>query len=206
MHETVTRLPSMTGSAPNGDVLDIHFNDIDRSDAIEAAIREKAAKLVEHDARIASCRVVVSRPKARGRRGHLYKVRIELEIPGGTDVIVDRDAGIDHSHEDVYIAIRDAFAAAERRLEERVSRHKGAIKHHDAPPHGRVSQVFHPKGYGFIRASTGEDVYFHRNALAQGDFDALEVGSEVRYAVAETESEHGPQATTVIQIAKHHIS
>jgi cold shock CspA family protein len=196
----------MTVSAAKNDVLDIQFQDIDRSDAIEAAIREKAAKLLRHDHRIASCRVVVSCPKARGHRGHLYKIGIDVGIPGEDAVLVDRDNGLDHAHEDIYVAIRDAFAATRRRLDERAQRRTGTIKHHDAAPHGRVTQIFHPKGYGFIRASTGEDVYFHRHAVTDEGFDALDVGSEVRFAVAENESEHGPQATTVIRVAKHHLA
>lgn len=122
----------MTVSAAKSDVLDIQFQDIDRSDAIEANIREKAAKLAEHAARTTSCRVVVSRPKARGHQGHLYKVRVELEIPGRAFIVVDRDPGLDHSHEDVYVAIRDAFAAAGRRLEEQMERREGRGKYHEA--------------------------------------------------------------------------
>jgi len=185
--------------------LEIRFQGLDPSDAMEGAIRKKVAKLETFAERITSCRVVVSRPKARGHQGHLYRVLVELDVPGTHELVVGHDPGIDHAHEDVYVAIRDAFAAAGRRLEDQVRRRDGAVKQHDLAPHGRISQVFHAKDHGFIRASTGEDIYFHRNAVTGDGFDALEVGTEVRYSVAEAESEHGPQATTVTAVGKHHL-
>lgn len=115
--------------------IDIHFHDIGHSDALEAFIRGKADKLVARDAGITSCRVVVSRPKARGHQGHLFKVRIDIALPGVGDVIVDRDPGQDHAHEDVHVAIRDAFAAAKRRLQEQEDRRSGAVKHHETDEH-----------------------------------------------------------------------
>ena len=50
-------------------------------------------------------------------------------------LIVDRDPGQDHAHEDVQVAIRDAFAAATRRLQEQEDRRHGAIKHHETDKH-----------------------------------------------------------------------
>jgi ribosome-associated translation inhibitor RaiA len=95
---------------------------MDRSEAIVAAIRTRADKLVAHDPRVMRCRVVVSMPKARGHSGHLHKVAIEISLPGEADVFVDHDNGMDHAHEDIYVAIRDAFAAARRQLAERGQR------------------------------------------------------------------------------------
>ncbi len=60
-------------------------------------------------------------------------------------------------------------------------------------------------GFGFIETADGQEVYFHRHSVADGDFDRLEVGSEVRVAIAERESERGPQASTVHPIGKHHL-
>jgi cold shock CspA family protein/ribosome-associated translation inhibitor RaiA len=184
--------------------LHLVFQDIAPSDAVEAAIRDKVAKLEHLFGRITSCRVVVSCPRARGHQGHLYGIHVEIVVPGGKDIIVSREPGRDHAHEDIYVAIRDAFDAAGRRLQDHARRRRGVTKHHEQPPHGWITQVFHAKGYGFIRAASGEDVYFHRNALA-ADFDTLEIGAEVRFAVAETESPHGPQATSVVLVGKQHV-
>jgi cold shock CspA family protein len=72
------------------------------------------------------------------------------------------------------------------------------------PLHGTVRMVDREGGFGFIETSAGE-VYFHRNSVAGGAFDAIEPGSEVRLAVAERESAEGWQATTVRLVGKHHL-
>lgn len=118
----------MVISAMKNEFLDIRFQDIDRSPAITEAIRARADKLPLHDSRISSCRVIVSRPKSRGHQGHLFKVAIDIAIPGEADVVVARDHGLDHAHEDVYVAIRDAFAAARRSLAERAQRRADTVR------------------------------------------------------------------------------
>lgn len=98
--------------------LKIDFHGLEPSGFIEQRIRERAAKLPRFYDRIVSCRVTVEAPHHHHRRGNLYAVHIALGVPGGT-LIVNRDRGQDAAHADVYVAIRDAFDAAERRLEER---------------------------------------------------------------------------------------
>lgn len=183
----------------------VTFQDIEHSDSIESLIREKVAKLEEFHGRITSCRVAVSQPRARGRQGHLYKVRVDITVPGGKEIVASRDPGVDHSHEDVTVAIRDAFDAAGRQLQDWARRQRGVVKRAASSPHGRVTQIFKTKDHGFLRSPEGEDIYFHRNSVTEGAFDDLEVGMEVRYAVAEGESPNGPQATTVTPIGKHHL-
>ncbi|MBX7084680.1 MAG: HPF/RaiA family ribosome-associated protein [Nannocystaceae bacterium] len=106
--------------------VEIVFQDFDRSPALEANIRERAAKLSLFEGRASHCRVVVSRPRARGQQGHLYKVHIDVAVPGTEPVVVDRDPGLDHGHEDVYVAVRDAFAAATRQLQDHAQRRADA--------------------------------------------------------------------------------
>jgi len=185
--------------------LKITFQDIESSESIEALIREKVVKLEHLYGRITGCRVAVQRQRARGHQGHLFEIHVEVVVPGRPEIVVSRDPGRDRAHEDVRVAIRDAFDAAGRRLQDHVRRRGGITKEHEAPPHGRISQVFHTKDHGFIRATGGEDVYFHRNAVVGAEFDDLAVGTEVRYAVAEGESAQGPQATTVTPVGKHHL-
>jgi Sigma 54 modulation protein / S30EA ribosomal protein len=52
----------------------------------------------------------------RGREERHYRVRMELTMPTGV-VVVDYDHPNNRSHEDVYVAIRNAFRAARRQLE-----------------------------------------------------------------------------------------
>jgi ribosome-associated translation inhibitor RaiA len=50
----------------------------------------------------------------------------------GCTVVVE--APHDHAHEDVYVAIRDAFNAATRRLEDQARKMRGSVKTHATPP------------------------------------------------------------------------
>ncbi len=184
--------------------LQITFHDIDPSDAIEARIRERAAKLEEFYDRITSCRVVVEAPHRRNHKGRLYSVRIDLALPGA-EIVVNREPQLNHAHEDVYVALRDAFNAAQRRIQDYVRRRRGQVKAHEAPGHGRVIRLFPQEGYGFIETADGREIYFHKNAVLNGAFDKLEVDSQVRVVEAVVEGEKGPQASTVKLIGKHHI-
>jgi ribosomal subunit interface protein len=98
--------------------LQIAFEGIQHSDAIEARIREEAEKLEQFFDRIVSARVVVARPQHRHHKGDIYQVRIHLVVPEGANVVVSREPAADGAHEDAYVTIRDAFKAARRQLQD----------------------------------------------------------------------------------------
>jgi ribosomal subunit interface protein len=184
--------------------LQISFRNMDRSETVEAKVRERAAKLESYFNHISSCRVVIEAPERRRRKGRLYHVRVEIGVPG-TELVANRHPKDKHAHEDVYVAVRDAFDAARRQLEDYGRKLSGHVKAHEVPLHGKVLRLFPYEGYGFIAASDGREIYFHKNSVLGQAFDKLEVGSEVRLVVAERESAQGPQASTVDPIGKHHI-
>jgi ribosome-associated translation inhibitor RaiA len=64
--------------------LQINFQNMDPSPAIEARIREKAAKLEHLHDRIIGCKVVVEAPHRHHDKGKLYNVRIDISVPGRT--------------------------------------------------------------------------------------------------------------------------
>jgi ribosomal subunit interface protein len=105
----------------------IVFQNLDPSPAIEAAIRERAEKLDRFYDRIMNCRVVVEAPHKHHRQGTLYTVRVEVKVPDDT-LLVTRDPAQDHAHEDVYVSIRDAFDAMRRQLEEYARKRRGEVK------------------------------------------------------------------------------
>jgi ribosomal subunit interface protein len=174
--------------------LKISFRDVAPSDAIESRIRERVARLEQMYDRLIRCDVAVEAPHRRHRQGKVYRVRVHATVPGA-EIVAGRDPSEHHAHEDLYVALRDAFDAVERRLEDHARRTRGAVKTHQAPPTGRVATLFADAGYGFLVTPDGREVYFHRNAVQNGGFDRLEVGSAVRFA--EEAGENGPQATVV---------
>lgn len=171
------------------------------SDALRTRIEHEVEKLERVENRIIGCRVAIKGRSKRHQHGDLYGVRLQISIPGARDIVVDRNPDADHAHEDPYVAVRDAFKAARRRLQDRGRRLEGKVKAHDAPPHGRVARIFPDEGYGFIATSDGREIYFHQNALVNDGFRHLEPGAEVRFV--EVEGEKGPQASTVHRLGKN---
>jgi len=114
----------------------ITIRDMEHSDALEAHIREKAAKLEEFFNRIMSCRVVVDMPHRHHHQGKQFNVRIDIGVPGN-EIVVNKD----HA-EDVYIAIRDAFDAAIRQLENYAQKIRGEVKTHEPRRAGNSDNLF----------------------------------------------------------------
>lgn len=115
--------------------LQITFRNLDRSFAVEQKIRERAAKLERHFGNIMSCRVAVELLHKQHRQGNHFQVRIDLTVPGG-ELVSSREPDDRHAYTDVYVAIRDAFDAMDRMLEEYVERMRRQMKAHDTPLHG----------------------------------------------------------------------
>jgi ribosomal subunit interface protein len=175
--------------------LEIAFQDMDHSDAVERRIRERVGRLKRFHQRIVSARVVVERGAARHHKGNVYEVRIDVSVPGAA-ILVNREPGNRNTHEDVYVAVRDAFAAATRQLEDYARKASGhGAKVHHVAHQGVVERLFAEEGYGFIRTPDGREIYFHRNSLDEGGWERIDTGSPVRFT--EEPGEKGPHAHTV---------
>ncbi len=138
--------------------IQIAFRNMDPSTAVEVRVREEAEKLSEFYDRIMGCRVMIEVPHRHHQRGKRFHIRIDLTVPGG-EIVVKHEPSV-HSalqqtenekskkdqetaapHKDIYVAIRDAFKAARRRLQDYARKQSGAVKHHEAAPQGRVSRL-----------------------------------------------------------------
>jgi cold shock CspA family protein len=183
--------------------LQIVFEHIGHSDVLEATIRREAERLEHFSDRITSSRVVIARPQHRHHKGDTYCVRVHLALPGGKHIDVTRDPAATGRHEDANVTIRDAFDATRRQLQDQVRKLEGKVKAHEMPPHGVISALDAEHDHGFITASDGREVYFHRNSVSGVKFDDLKVGEEVRFS--ESVGTKGPQATFVRPVGKHHL-
>jgi len=97
--------------------LQVTWRNIDKSEAVDADIRTKAEKLNEFHDHIISCRVVVEASHHRHHKGNLYRLRIDVKVPD-RELVVTRDPGDEHAHEDIYVTVRDAFDAMRRQLQD----------------------------------------------------------------------------------------
>ena len=107
--------------------LEVTFRNVVRTEALEERIRAKAAKLDHFCDRITGCRVVVEAPHRHQHKGNVYQVNIEISVPGD-ELVVNRHCN-DHSHEELGVAIRDAFQAAQRQLRAYSRKRNAATSH-----------------------------------------------------------------------------
>jgi ribosomal subunit interface protein len=170
--------------------LQITAHDFRLTPATESDIRDKAAKLDTYYDRIIRCRVVLEAPVGHHRHGGPFKVRIDVTVPG-SELVVNRQ-----EDDDLPVAIRNAFDAMRRRLEDYVRQQRGDVKTHEAPlQNGRVTKLFPQEGYGFLTTSDGREVYFHSHSVLEPGFERLTIGTEVRFV--EEYGQKGAQASTV---------
>ncbi|MDN2566108.1 HPF/RaiA family ribosome-associated protein [Aquibium sp. A9E412] len=181
--------------------LEIAFHNLEKSDWAEAEIRARAEKLEDIYDRIIACRVHVDQ-RAKTPRSTPPVVRIEVSIPGGKPLIVAYEPHRlqqRYQNPDLRNAINDAFDAAERQLRDLKTRREGRTK---APQHdsaqrfrGEVAEMAAERDHGFLLTKEGSLLYFHRNSVLEGDFDALGRGDTVHYV--EEIGDTGPIASKV---------
>ena len=163
---------------------------------MDAHIREKAAKLEEFHPRITRCHVRVEESGKHQHQGRRFAVHIDLRVPG-REIAVTRE-----HHEDVFVALRDAFDAARRQLEDVVREKRGDVKVHDVPQHGRIARLSPDEGYGFIETGDGREFYFSRENVVHPAFEHLEPGMPVQFI--EELADGSPQAKRV-SVGKHAV-
>jgi ribosome-associated translation inhibitor RaiA len=125
--------------------LRISSRDLDLSSSTRALISERVQGLEHFYPQLVGCTVLVQGPGRHHRRGGPYSVRLDLRVPDAEPIIVARQRA-----EDLQVAIRESFDAAQRRLEDlaRVQRRK--VKRHRGQPTGDVVRVVPSGSYGFI--------------------------------------------------------
>ena len=115
--------------------LQIVFHGMERSDAVEDAVRRKCEHLDRFASDLMACRVVVDLEQQHKHQGRPFGVRVGVTMPG-RELVVNRV-----ENEDVYIALRDAFDDMKRQIEEAVRQRRGDEKKHAREWHGEVVRL-----------------------------------------------------------------
>jgi len=183
--------------------VEVVFRHCEATEEIRSEIAAQVERLEKFSPRITSCRVVVTGPQTRHRSGGLFQVELFLALPEHKDIVVDKQHANSPQREHALVAIREAFEAAARQIEDAMRDMRGQVKNHVAENHGRVAKFLTGNDSGFIETADGREIYFHRNSVLDGAFNRLSVGSEVRFV--ESEGAKGPQASTVRLVGKHHV-
>lgn len=180
---------------------EIVFRDGTRSEELETLIYDELADLETIYDNINSAHVAVAKPVESGKQGSPYRVRLDIRVPPGREVIATREPGQGDMHLPLDRVIKDAFEAARRQLKELKERQRGEVKNHPSSDAGAlVEKLFPEEGYGFVKTVEGREAYFHKNAVLHGDFERLEVGTGVRVVLED--GDKGLQASTVAIVDK----
>lgn len=108
------------------------FRNMEPSDAIKEKVADRMAWLERHHGRVTHLNVTIEAPHRNHHKGKIYHVKIAIGLPGRPDLVVSQEPEANHAHEDVYIAIRDAFDAARRQLKDISDVRSGKTKNHTA--------------------------------------------------------------------------
>lgn len=127
----------------------VSFRGLAHSDALEADIQERVAWLEQFYGGVVRCRVLLDLPHRHRHDGRHFHVRIEMTVPGGNRIVVNHEPSlhgrlkdsegeahrkvteIESVHRYAQVAIRDAFDAARRQLEDFAREQRGAVKTHE---------------------------------------------------------------------------
>src|SRR5436309_2163885 len=154
--------------------LEITFHNLKSSAKTEALIREHVARLEKLYPHLIGCRVSVEMLHKQHRTGNVPEVHVAIRVPG-REIAISREpqkAKQRHATPNVHTSIKDAFRAAEKRLKDFKRVQYGDVKAKEAPLQGYVMTLEAEKNYGFISTGNGEELYFHRNSVADGGFDS----------------------------------
>jgi len=182
--------------------LEITFHNMESLDWAEQEIRARVDELESIYDRLVSCRVRVDQRATNTNDTIPPVVRIEMGIPGRKDLVVAHEPDrlqLKFQRPDLHNAINEAFRIAERQLSEykdKLKDHGAEMRHESAQQNlGQIAELNPDRDHGFLLTKEGGLLYFHRNSMLSGDFDALKRGHEVYYV--EEVGDTGPIATKV---------
>ena len=102
----------------------ISYRGVEKSDQLEELIRNKAARLDRFCDHISRCDVVVEQPNHAQQSGNPFRVRIDVTVPPGHELVADEKQGAHEMHEPLSKVINDAFKARERQLKTLVEKQR----------------------------------------------------------------------------------
>jgi ribosomal subunit interface protein len=103
----------------------IVFHNIDQSAALIENVNKRIEKLQRFTNDLIGGRVVLDSPHNNHHKGKVFSVAVEIHT-ASREVIVKQGQHDKPAHEDIYVAVRDAFNAAERQLKAIDKKHRKA--------------------------------------------------------------------------------
>ncbi|MCE8040001.1 HPF/RaiA family ribosome-associated protein [Halomonas sp. MCCC 1A11062] len=183
--------------------MEITYQHVSRSAWIDEYVRSRVAKLENFSKDIVSCRVTIEQTQNPHKTGNPYRAQVEVTLPAKGELVAEKSDKVTDPQVQLRTIIRSAFEAMEKQLKKQTAKRDGRVKQHNdepLPPVATVVRMFEKDGYGFLKSVSGQEYYFHRNAVLHGDFDRLTVGTRVRFEP--NEGDEGLQASSIQIIDK----
>ena len=105
--------------------IDITYRGVEKTPDVDALIRTKAERLNRFCDYISRCDVAVERPNHAQQSGNNFRVRVDVTVPPGHELVADEKQTEHDMHEPLTKVINDAFKTLERQLKELVERQRG---------------------------------------------------------------------------------
>ncbi len=167
---------------------------LDLSEAQERLLRRRIERLAQFYGGPLGCRATLTVHRYANGNPRSYDLRLDLTLPGGEFAITRQPK------RSLPEAVKDAFDAARRKLQDYAREQRLDVKRHEPAARGTVTRLFALAGYGFIETPDGREIYFDRASVVGSQFDRLEEGDEVRFV--EQPGAKGPQASTVVLLPR----
>jgi len=104
--------------------IQLAFHQMERSEALDQAIRERSEKLGKFHPGITNMHVAVTQETRHSNKGRLFNVKLDVHVKGKSFAITQQ------GDEDPFVAARDAFDAAKRLLDSELDTSRGFVKQH----------------------------------------------------------------------------
>jgi cold shock CspA family protein len=175
---------------------------------VRKTIESRIQKLESVCKPILSCRVTVEAPANHHRKGDPFHVRIDTTLTDGRIVVKHSeamytgksDSDTTSERKCLMLAVRGAFSAARRKLQDHARLRRADVKTHEPNLTATVSRLFPKEGYGYLETPDGREIYFHENSVLGSPFKKLKTGATAQFV--EESGLKGPQASTVRIIGK----
>ena len=167
-----------------------HMDDIDP--ALREAAEKRLVELAERRDDVIEVRIVGAKTQHHRHGGREVRIRC---LARGQEIVATRE------RDEAGLALREVLDAFEQELDRlRERRTDRRARDVSLPAHlGLVDRIFPEDGYGFVLTDSGDQVYFHRNAVRGNlSFEALDEGQRVGLNIEQ--GREGPQATVVIDV------
>jgi cold shock CspA family protein len=186
----------------------VTFRNMTAIDDVRKTIESRIQRLESVCKPILRCRVRVEAPAKHHRKGDPFNVQIDTTLTDGRIVVKHsesmyagkRDGDTTSERNCMMLAVRGAFSAARRKLQEHARLRRADVKTHEPSLTATVNRVFPKEGYGYLETPDGREIYFHENSVLGSPFKKLKAGAMVQFA--EESGLKGPQASTVRIIGK----